>query len=99
MMPAMPGAGLVVVETQFILGGFEAAFNRRASNRSNRAPPSLAMLALTHICCRRTSTCSHQSGLSKVDLPTPVHLAFHQLNLCDLAFGPPIGPRRYDHQP
>ena len=30
-MPAMPGAGLVVVETEFVLGGFEAVFNRPAT--------------------------------------------------------------------
>lgn len=29
-MPAMPGAGLVVVETEFVLGGLEAVFDRPA---------------------------------------------------------------------
>lgn len=29
-MPAMPGPGFVVVEAEFILGGFEAVFDRPA---------------------------------------------------------------------
>ena len=29
-MPAMPGAGFVVIETKFVLGGLEAVFDRPA---------------------------------------------------------------------
>src|SRR5690606_4508514 len=45
------------------------------------------------------SRCTDQPCLQQVDIPPSIHLTFDEFEHCDLAFGLPVGPRRYDRGP
>ena len=61
-------------------------------NDVNRRPN----LALTQFWCIRGLVGAEESGLKEIELSTAIHLAFHQLELCDLALCLAVGPSQSD---
>ena len=53
-------------------------------------------LALTQFWCTWDSVSAEQSGLKEIELSTAVHLAFHELEPCDLALSLAVGPWQCD---
>jgi hypothetical protein len=55
-----------------------------------------AILALTQFWCIRGLVGAEESGLKEIELSTAIHLAFHELELCDLALCLAVGPSQSD---
>src|SRR6266571_378812 len=59
-------------------------------------PDRRPILALTQFWCIRGLVGAEESGLKEIELSTAIHLAFHQLELCDLALCLAVGPSQSD---
>ncbi len=55
-----------------------------------------SIVALTQFWCIRGLVGAEESGLKEIELSTAVHLAFHELELCDLALCLAVGPSQSD---
>ena len=81
---------------------FTPSKNTLSVNRLTKLPPDCptpgahsarwSKLGSVAILMPRSLGCAEEAGLQQVELAAPIHLAFDELQLGDLAFGLAVGP-------